>query len=163
MIGNQTNPWNMVDPNQRQMRAWQPLADGNGGFTMIDPHFWVRGQAGPQGTATFPASSASGATETVTLALAGNQLPPATCTLLLINHADEPVSFTVSQTANDFVAGTGTQTPVIYTSTANVTSGGSASVQLASPFLTDGPVVVTFALTAASTNGGTVGAQIRWN
>ncbi len=163
MLTNQTNPFNMVDPNQRDLRAWQPMNDGNGGYTMIDPHFWVRGQAGPQGTATFAASAASGSTQLVTLTLEANQIAPSACTLVLINHTDVAVSFTVAQTVNDFVAGTGTQTPIIFTSTTNVTAAGSESVQLTNPYTTDGPIIVTFTITAVSTLGGKVGAQLRWN
>ena len=153
----------MISPNEIPYREFWMTKDAQGAQMVEDAHFPYRGQEFAQEVATFSASSASGATESVTLALPTNRDIPRSVTLVVINHADEPISFTVAQTVSDFVAGTGAVTPTIYTSVANVAAGASASAIIQSPFTTDGPCVVTFTLTAASTNGGSVGAQFRWN
>ncbi len=162
MLPNGAKQW-LIDQGSMNFRPFWPTQDGQGVKMVEDAHFPYRGQEFVQEVATFAASSASGATKSVTLALPTNRDIPRSVTLVVINHADEPISFTVAQTVNDFVAGTGTVTPVIYTSTANVAAGGSATAIIQSPYTTDGPCVVTFALTAASTLGGNVGAQFRWN
>ena len=161
MLPNSRQP--LVDPGSRDYRTFWSTQDGQGVKMVEDAHFPYRGQEFVQEAATFAASSASGATQTVSLAMPTNRDIPRSVTLIVINHADEPISFTVAQTVNDFVAGSGTATPTIFTSVANVAAGASASAIIQSPFTTDGPCVVAFTLTAASTNGGKVGAQFRWN
>lgn len=156
------SPNQVLSNNERDFYAFQQTADGQGIYAMSDPHFYLRGQAGPQGTATFAASSASGTSQTVSLALPANQSPPEYAYIVLINHADATVNYSISQTVNDFVAGTGTVNPEIASGTAIAASGGSVTVLVHFPYTTDGALVVTFTAGAAMTNGGNVGAQLRW-
>lgn len=156
------NPANIISPDEREWRAFQQTADGQGIHAMAGPHFYLRGQAGPQAIATFAAGSASNATQTENLSLPTTQSPPEYVYLVFINHADAAVNYSVSQTVNDFVAETGTVTPEIVSGTGIAASGGTQAALVRFPFTTDGPLVVTFTAAAAMTNGGKVGVQLRW-
>ena len=159
----QTNGTDMMDQGTRDFKKFVKLNDDQGADMMVSPLFYVRGQAGPSDTATFAASAASGTTETATLTLPANVNPPEWVEVVLINHADAAVSVAFAQTVNDFVSGTGTLNPTLPVSVSSVAaSGGVEQVLIQYPFTSDGALVVTFTASAAMTNGGNVGAQIRW-
>lgn len=151
-----------LDLGQREVKKYQQLANQEGAEQIVPPHFRLRGQPGPQGTATFPAASASGATETVSLALPVNIDLPEWAQIIFVNHADAAVAAVVTQTVSDFVVGSGNVDVAITTSIAVPASGGTNQVLVQYPFTTDGPLTVTFTASASMTNGGKVGAQLRF-
>lgn len=157
------NGLQQVSPEQRTFYAFHQTKDGQGGFAVLSSHFDLRGQAIPDltGTASFAASSASGASETVNLKLPDNMDPPDHSQIIVINHTDVAVDWTLAQTVDDFVAGSGLAYPTLTQSQISLAAGASETTNFRFPFTMDGPLVLTFTLASASTNGGKVGAQIR--
>ena len=156
-------PRDLVAPEQRSYYAYQEAGDGQGSFATVPPSYYIRGKAGPQGTGTFAAAAASGTIVPITLSLSqGANLLPEYMQLVIVNHADAAVSFTVQQQIADFVAGTGTILSTLFSSTTDVQPNSAETVLLQFPWTAEGVLTVNLTATAAMTNGGNVGAQLRY-
>ena len=157
-----SNPRYNVDYGQRDVLKSQPLANGEMAEQTVPPTFRIRGQAVTQATATIAAAAASGTVEPATLSLPAGYNYPEWCEVVLINESDTACDAVVYQTVNNFVSGSGTVLVPVSGTISLTASGGVDQELLHFPFTSDGPLVVQFTTTAVATNGGNVGAQLRF-
>lgn len=155
----------LLSPEQIGYAAFQEsgAGDGQGAHATVPPTYYLRGNPGPQATGSFLAAATSGTTVPLTLTRTqGANLLPEFMQLVVINHADAPVSFIVQQQIADFVVGTGTILSTLYDSTTNVASNSAEIVLLQFPWTSEGILIVTLTAASTMTNGGAVGAQLRY-
>jgi hypothetical protein len=160
------NPRDMIDGLQVQYLVLRKTPDGQGAYATVSANEAIRGQPGPQSVLAVPAGAAEGTTYTASLPLPENVVLPEMVSLILVNQSDASASWAVTQTVNDFLStssnATPLQVPLMSSGAAFLTNGEAQNLLIQYPYTVDGPITVTFTLTTGSTNGGNIGAQIRW-